>query len=160
MKGPAALDGPGMGPLQGCRPTRHEEVRTDAGFQAIYSFGQRVVVVRISGVIAAGADTNRITRFLSETVTEAPAGVEVFFDLEGFTRYDSDVRVKYTEAVREHGSKVERIWVYADSKLVRMGTSVAGLALRQLRLVDRDLFDERLRAAIAGGHTGAGPVRG
>jgi hypothetical protein len=102
----------------------------------------------ISGVIDAGAETNRIAQHLSDSVQAAPERVLVFFDLASFSRYHSDVRIQYTEALRKHGRKVETIWVYAESKLVRMGATVASMVLRQLHLVDREVFDAELRKAV------------
>jgi hypothetical protein len=135
-------------PLRGREPLQIEESSTDDGGQSVSVYKGGVVVVRIHGVIRQGAETNRVTRYLMDAVRNSPVQVQVFFDLKGFTHYDSDVRVRYTEAVRQPGDKVARIWVFADSRLVRMGTAVAALALRQLSLVERSLFDKELRSAL------------
>jgi hypothetical protein len=137
-------------PLRGQEPLQEEESSTDDGRQSVSVYRGGVALVRIQGVIRKGTETNRITRFLGDIVRDSMSPVHVFFDLKGFTHYDSDVRVRYTEAVRQHGAKVSRIWVFADSRVVRMGTSVAALALRQLRLVERSEFDKELRNALVG----------
>jgi hypothetical protein len=71
----------------------------------------------------------------------------VFFDLEGFKRYHSDVRILYTQAIRQSLANTESVLVYSDSNLVRMGATVAGLVLPQLRLVSRTEFEDRFTAA-------------
>jgi hypothetical protein len=135
-------------PLRGQEPLRKEEVHDAKGYQGVFLYGTRLVFVRISGDIAAGAETQRITQYLRDTIAQLPGKVTVFMDLESFRRYHSDVRTRYTDALVSNSAKVEHLWVYADSKLVRMGATVAALALRQLHLVERATFDKELLRAI------------
>jgi hypothetical protein len=115
----------------------------------VFVYGAGVVLVRICGKIPAGAETDRITQHLSSSIAEAPKGVSVFFDLESFSHYHSEVRTRYTDAVLAHTSKVLRVWIYADSTMVRMGATVAGLVLRQLQLVDRQFFEAELARVMS-----------
>lgn len=136
-------------PLGGLAPQIQHEVSDANSSQVVAVYRGGVIVVRIRGVVRAGPDTNHITAKLAQAVATNPRSTRVFFDLEGFTQYDSDVRVRYTEALRPQSSRVERIYVYAVSRLVRMGASVASLVLPQLKLVDRQQFDRLLREAIS-----------
>jgi len=72
----------------------------------------------------------------------------VFFDLEGSQQYDSNVRVRYTDAIRKALTHVDAVYVVADSRIVRMGATVAGIVIPQLRLVQRQEFGQRLEAAL------------
>lgn len=134
--------------LRGVAVREKEETQDARGYQGVFAYERGLVLVRISGDIAAGAETNRITQHLRETIARTSGKVSAFFDLESFHHYHSDVRSRYTDAIVSNSAKVERVWVYADSKLVRMGATVAGLALRQLRLVDRAEFDAELRRLL------------
>lgn len=135
-------------PLRGREPLRTHESSTSDGTQSVSVYPGGVILVRVCGFIRQGAETNRITQCLADEVRDCPGLTHLFFDLKGFTHYDSDVRVRYTDAARQHGDKVARIWVFADSRLVRMGTSVAALVLRQVHLVDRHIFEKELRDAL------------
>jgi hypothetical protein len=133
--------------LRGVAVREKEETQDAKSYQGVFAYERGLVLVRISGDIAAGAETNRITQHLRETIARTSGKVSVF-DLESFSHYHSEVRSRYTDAIVSNSAKVERVWVYADSKLVRMGATVAGLALRQLRLVDRAEFDAELRRLL------------
>jgi hypothetical protein len=135
--------------LRGLEPTEHAEQSSPSCYQGFSVFEGGVLFVRLAGVVDAGAETNTMARRLSDAIARASGQVEVFADLHGFVRYHSDVRTRYTSALTDHGSKIARVWVLADSKLVRMGATVAGLVLRQLRVVDRATFDATLRSALS-----------
>jgi hypothetical protein len=135
--------------LQGLEPTEHAEQSSPSCYQGFSLYEGGVLFVRLAGIINAGAEANAITRQLSDAIGRASGKVEMFADCRGFVRYHSDVRTRYTSALTDHGSKIARVWVFADSKLVRMGATVAGLALRQLRVLDRAAFDSTLRSALS-----------
>jgi hypothetical protein len=131
-------------PLRGIKPLSEETAATGDSEQRVLLYPGSLIVVRIEGSIHAGPDLVRLTSKLSGHIREASGAVSVFFDLAGFVRYESEVRVRYTEAIRQHGDKVDRILVYADGRLVKMGAQVAGLVLPQLRIVSRTEFDQAL----------------
>jgi hypothetical protein len=139
---------PADNPLPSVSPLTRDEVSGHKSYQSVSSYAGDVILVRIHGSVNADADNETITSKLSERVASSVRDVHVFFDLEGFTRYESRVRVRYTDALTTHGSKINAIYVFADSRLVRMGASVAGMVLRQLSLVDRNAFDRLLRDRI------------
>jgi hypothetical protein len=135
-------------PLRGLVPLQQDETHDDKGYQRVSVYRDGVVFVRIAGDISSGAETNRITQYLRDAIARVPGKVTLFMDLGAFHHYQSDVRTRYTDAVLASTSKVVRIWIYSDSKLVRMGATVAGLALRQLRLLERAPFDAELARAL------------
>lgn len=135
--------------LRGVTPLRKAEWSGGTGYQGVFVHTGGLLFVRIAGKIPAGAETNRVTQFLSSAIAEEKGRVVVFFDLESFSHYDSEVRTRYTDAILAHTANVDHIWVYADSKMVRMGATVAGLVLPQLRLVARKVFDAELERAVA-----------
>lgn len=134
-------------PLRGISPITEERVDDKHGSQRLAVYRQGLVVVWIRGAIHAGPNTTLITDKLSRIVDGSPGGVHVFMDLAGFRQYDSEVRVRYTNALANH-PQLERILVYADSRIVRMGASVAGMVLTQLRLVERSRFERELEQLI------------
>jgi hypothetical protein len=125
--------------LSGVSPASVEGAETPDGYQAVAIVRPSLIVVRIHGEVQSGSGTSRVAGHLAQAIARG-VGISVFFHLEGFRRYDTELRVRYTDAIRAHLDNVTRVWVYADSKLVKMGASVAGLVLPQLRLIDRVQF--------------------
>lgn len=107
-----------------------------------------VVVVSIRGQVSGGPTVARMTGRVEAALREG-RDMLLFFDFEGFTHYEPKVRASYTRAITSHLDHLSALYVHADSKLVRMGTTVAGLVIPQVRLVDRDEFHTRLEAALA-----------
>jgi hypothetical protein len=72
-----------------------------------------------------------------------------FWDLGELESYESGVRVESTRVLLEHRKNVLSIRVFARSQLVRMGVSVANLALgnRVESFADRAPFEAALRLA-------------
>lgn len=134
-------------PLRGISPITDDRVDDAQGSQRVAMYRQGLVVVWIHGTVRAGPNTNQIADKLSHIVGGSPRDVHVFMDLGGFRQYDSDVRVRYTNALVNH-TQLKRIVVYADSRIVRMGATVAGMVLPQLSLVDRATFERELEALI------------
>lgn len=134
-------------PLRGISPITDDRVEDDLGSQRVAMYRQGLVVVWIQGTVRAGPNTNHISDKLSHIVRGSPRDVHVFMDLAGFRQYDSDVRVRYTNAL-VNNPQLKRIVVYADSRIVRMGASVAGMVLPQLSLVDRAKFERELEELI------------
>jgi len=134
-------------PLRGISPITDDRVEDAQGSQRVAMYRQGLVVVWIHGTVRAGPNTNQITDKLSYIVGGSPRDVHVFMDLAGFRQYDSDVRVRYTNALVNH-PQLKRIVVYADSRIVRMGASVAGMVLSQLSLVERPMFDHQLEELL------------
>lgn len=134
-------------PLRGISPITDDRVEDAQGAQRVAMYRQGLVVVWIHGTVRAGPNTNQITDKLSHIVGGSPRDVHVFMDLAGFRQYDSDVRVRYTNALVNH-PQLKRIVVYADSRIVRMGASVAGMVLPQLSLVERPTFERELEELI------------
>lgn len=134
-------------PLRGISPITDDRVDDAQGSQRVAMYRQGLVVVWIQGTVRAGPNTNQIADRLSHLVGGSPRDVHVFMDLAGFRQYDSDVRVRYTNALVHH-PQLKRIVVYADSRIVRMGASVAGMVLPQLSLVERPTFERELEELI------------
>jgi hypothetical protein len=72
-----------------------------------------------------------------------------FWDLGELENYESGVRVESTRVLLEHWKNVLSIRVFARSQLVRMGVSVANLALRNRveSFSDRATFEAAIRLA-------------
>jgi len=134
-------------PLRGISPITDDRVEDAQGSQRVAMYRQGLVVVWIQGTVRAGPNTNQIADRLSHLVGGSPRDVHVFMDLAGFRQYDSDVRVRYTNALVNH-PQLKRIVVFADSRIVRMGASVASMVLPQLRLVERPTFERELEELI------------
>ena len=132
----------------GVTPIAEDVAEGPGALQRVMLYPGNTILVRITGSIDMGPDVVRMTRKLSDHIRSARGSVRVFFDLEGFVRYHSDVRVRYTDALLPHGDKVERITVFADGRLVRMGAQVAGLVLSQLHIVSRNVFDRGLSESL------------
>jgi hypothetical protein len=142
------------GALKKLAPVSLSESSSPSGYQGVGVVRPDLIVVRIHGRIPKGPETDRITSHLAE-LCSAAKGIQVFFDLEGFTHYATEVRVRYTEAIRSHLPHVDGVFVYADSKIVRMGATVAGLVIPQLRVIGRQEFDRRLDEATGRARRGA-----
>lgn len=136
-------------PLRGISPITEDRVEDAQGSQRVAMYRQGLVVVWIQGTVRSGPNTNHITDKLSHMVGGSPRDVHVFMDLAGFRQYDSEVRVRYTNALVNH-PQLKRALVFADSRIVRMGASVAGMVLPQLSLVDRPTFEHELETLING----------
>lgn len=134
-------------PLRGISPITDERADDAQGSQRLAMYRQGLVVVWLQGAIRAGPETTHITDKLSSMVKGSPRDVHVFMDLAGLRQYDSEVRVRYTNALANH-PQLKRILVYADSRIVRMGASVAGMVLTQLRLVERSRFENELEQLL------------
>ncbi len=93
-----------------------EETAEDSeGYQSVTGYPDGLLVVRIRGGLRANSHTARVTGRLQRAIGASSSRVQVFFDLEGFTRYESRVRTEYTQAVAKHTNKVDRVYVYASS---------------------------------------------
>lgn len=104
-------------------------------------------LIRLHGAVDGDPGTTRCQEALERLVGQGTAP-QVFFDLRGFVRYETRVRAGYTAALRPHLGRLQSIWVVADSKVVRMGATVARLVLPVLEVVDPGDFDDKLEAAI------------
>lgn len=133
--------------LEGVSIRTVKESQEPEGFQSVTVIRPNLVLVRISGAIPSGPGTASVSGLLADAVAATP-GVAVFFDLEGFHRYDSQVRVAYTDAIRVNLKNARAVYIYADNKLVRMGSSVAGLVIPQLQIVDLQRFEKLLEGAL------------
>lgn len=119
------------------------------GVAEVASIGPNVVLVTMSGYVEVG-----IGQPLGKTLHRALAengNSTVFFDLEDMTQYDPEVRVACTDAVLAHDRKVQVV-TWATSALVRMGVSVANIALggRIRSMKSRDAFETLLRDTAEG----------
>ena len=50
----------------------------------------------------------------------------LIWDCNKMKEYDSDARVKWTEALKEMKSQIDSIWLISESQIIRMGASVMG----------------------------------
>lgn len=123
-------------------------MRTETGLQRIRMLRPDVFHVRIQGEIRFDPGVVRLTDQLGAWVREASC-CTVFMDLDGFTQYDSEVRAGYTQAMLTNRKGLDALYIFANSKIVRMGVSVASIAIAQLRSVGRDAFDDALATALA-----------
>lgn len=118
------------------------------GSQRLFVFRADLMLVRISGHIHMGEGVARVTTALGDWIQRARHAT-VFMDLEGFSRYDSEVRVRYTNACLADRDRLNALLIYADSPIVRMGVSVASIAIPQLRSMSRSRFHNALAEALA-----------
>jgi hypothetical protein len=76
-----------------------------------------------------GEDLVDIVTQRMEQVLSRGGRIVLFFDLGDMRSYDSVMRVRWTDWVKEHIRQVVSLDVIARSKLVTMGVAVANLAL-------------------------------
>ena len=93
---------------------------------------QRVSVNVIHLVVKGSVSTALSDRFCPELERELKAGPRshMFWDGEWLNHYDSKLRIECTRVLRDNWSNVESVHVLVRSPLVRMGVSVANLALQ------------------------------
>jgi len=51
----------------------------------------------------------------------------LIWDCRKMKGYDSDARVKWTDAIKEMKSQIDTIWLIADSSFIKMGAAVMGM---------------------------------
>lgn len=107
-----------------------------------------VIVLTLRGHVPPSEDNLAYANALGAAVDRAGGQASVFFDLLELTGYDSELRRALTDALKPRAAQCRQIVVRAESRLVRMGVSVARLALPMLELVDRDSFEDRIADAL------------
>jgi len=77
--------------------------------------------------------------------------IVTFWDLQPLVRYHPKVRTAATEALKASLPEIEAIHVYATSTIVRMGVSVANLALGGIAVThaNRAAFEAKFKAAAS-----------
>ena len=72
--------------------------------------------------------TTLIGEGLKEEIEELPDNsIILIWDCRKMKGYDSDARVKWTDAIKEMKAQIETIWLIADSSLIKMGAALMGM---------------------------------
>lgn len=120
------------------------------GDASIELLSPRVIRIVLSGRVDAAAG-KALARTLGEWLSHAPAK-EVFWDLHALEGYASEVRTLSTQALLANRKNVASIKVIARSRIVKMGVSVANVALggRIQQFDELSAFQAALRVACKG----------
>src|SRR5262249_28413233 len=87
--------------------------------------------------------------FLQPILTQAPRAV-VFFDASGMVNYETNFRLRCTQAHRTAGERVEALHVLVESKLVALGFQAVSVIIRNMIAhSSRASFDAARSKAIA-----------
>jgi len=97
------------------------------GAVTISRLGSRVIYLRLVGVAEQPAAAT-IEQALDQVFAQTTS-VATFWDLEKLVNYHSDVRVRSTQFLLAHRSRLHSVHAYSISKVVTMGVAVASLAL-------------------------------
>lgn len=105
-------------------------------------------------ILLAGALDEPAGHWLGPTLTRQMhglRGITTYWDLADLVRYHPAVRVEATAALKARLHDISAIHVHATSTIVRMGVSVANLALGGIAVTyaDRNEFESRFRASRA-----------
>jgi len=129
---------------QSTRP--RAEWSTDRGTTTIVERSTTVVLISSKGHLDSDCG-KRIGAAVEEFLRVRPR--HLFFDMGALESYHSDVRKDLTELFLDQKSRVLSLHVLARSKLVRMGVSVARLALDWLvGHSDAGTFNRALTTAL------------
>jgi hypothetical protein len=122
------------------------EWSTDRGTTTIIEYSTTVVLVSAQGHLDSESG-KRIAVVVLELLGVRPR--HVFFDVGDLASYHPDVRRDVTELLLDQRESVLSLHVLARSKLVRMGVSVARLALPALvAYSEASAFNRALDAAL------------
>jgi hypothetical protein len=126
-----------------------EEWSTERGTTTIVEKNTTVVLVSSKGHLDS-VDGKRMGALIDELLVLRPR--HLFFDMGELASYHPDVRRDLTQLFLDQRQRVLSLHVLARSKLVRMGVSVARLALDALvGHSDKNSFNRALNAALADG---------
>jgi hypothetical protein len=126
-----------------------EEWSTDRGTTTIVERSTTVVLVHAKGHLDSH-DGKRIGAAVEELLGVRPR--HLFFDVGELVGYHPDVRRDLTQLFVDQKPRVLSLHVLARSKIVRMGVSVARLALEALvGHSDAGSFNRALNAALRDG---------
>jgi hypothetical protein len=129
-----------------------EEFVGNAGSVTITAPAPRIVVLRMKGHVTADTVPPQVT-FLNKLAIREPT--DFFYDLWEMTSYDSALRVDLTDYHLRNRASLRSLHTVAQSKLVRMGVTVANVALRVIvQHNDPSAFNTALADAIAMRKTG------
>ena len=117
------------------------------GLAALYRAAPKVLVISMRGVVE-GAPGATLASALRDALAQDEGGA-TFWDLELMTSYATDVRTVCTRTLLDFRDRVT-ICAFAKSALVRMGVSVANIALggRVEAVKTREEFEAKLRDAV------------
>lgn len=73
-----------------------------------------------------------------DEIVAAKHKAELFYDMGRMNNYDSALRTRMTSHFAEHRPEIASLHVFAQSRIVSMGVSVANLALGRLITVHTD----------------------
>ena len=125
------------------------EWSTDRGTTTIVERSTTVVLVCSKGHLDS-EDGKRIGAAVAELLRDRPR--HLFFDMGDLQSYHPDVRRDLTQLFVERRQSLLSFHVLARSKLVRMGVSVARLALSMVvPYSETGSFERALRAALRSG---------
>jgi hypothetical protein len=125
------------------------EWSTDRGTTTIVERSPTVVLVSAQGHVDSESG-KRIDATIAELLRMRPR--HLFFDMGEVQSYHPDVRRDLTQLFLDQKQSVLSLHVLARSKLVRMGVSVARLALRALVAhSNAGTFNRALNAALRDG---------
>lgn len=125
------------------------EWSTERGTTSIVELSTTVVLISSTGHLDAESG-ERIGEAVDEFLRSRPR--HLFFDMGQLQDYHPSVRKHLTQLFLAHRARVLSLHVLARSKLVRMGVSVARLALDMLvGHAEPETFNRALKAAVREG---------
>lgn len=128
--------------------TKPRVFQNDKAYGSVERLSSEVILLVMRGSMPADL-AGPIAKALDEEM-RAGENSFTFWDLEQLKNYDSQLRVDCVRALRDNWEKVRSITVLARSPLVRMGVSVANLALdnRIDAHATRESWQKRLDVAL------------
>ncbi len=125
--------------------SKGDEVVGHAGKVVVAAPSPGIVVLRMSGNVTKDLVPPMVA-LVDKTFAAHPIATTYFYDLWGMTAYASEVRVDLTRWHLERRDKMKALHAVARSRLVRMGVSVANVALGNIvQHDDPSTFEAALR---------------
>lgn len=123
-------------------PQQGVGLRTARGVVGVWTPSPGIVIAAIAGQ----GDAGFVEPILAPLARATATPISMFFDLDGMTNYDSQLRTKLTAKLLAERARVTTVQVLVRAKIVAMGVSVAGLALGGLLTShdDRQAFKKAL----------------
>ena len=122
-----------------------EELIGKSGKVVVMSPMDGVVVLRMSGNVTKEV-VPPLVALLDKMLSAHPVPTTYFYDLWEMSAYESALRVDLTNWHLDHRDKLKALHAIARARLVRMGITVANLALRKIvHHDDRSTFEAALR---------------
>lgn len=126
-----------------------DELVGSAGKVSVTSVSPGIVVLRMSGNVTKELVPPMVA-LVGKTFAAHPHPTTYFYDLWGMTAYASEVRVELTRWHLARRDKLKTLHAVAQSRLVRMGVSVANVALGNIVQHDDPATFEAALRRLAG----------